>query len=172
MRLSTKTRLEPRLTEIEESSQLGNEQEDSKREELSKVDAKSITINNIPMGDASSPYEVLQIQREGKLVSIVIIYDTGSEVTLCNDETGPMITNTKEEKMRIAITTINSEWTIPMQNCKLSLNNGQTIEAVKIPNMNFRLQPQIIPDQWQDLQGAWANQDTYGVTAQILLGAD
>ena len=83
-----------------------------------------------------------------------------------------MITNTKEERMRIAISTINSEQTMLMQACKLSLNNDQTIEAVKIPNMNFRLQTQIIPNQWQDLQGEWANQDTYGVTAQILLGAD
>ena len=72
------------------------------------------------MGEASSPYEVLQIQREGKLVSIVIIYDTGSEVTLCNDETGTMITNTKAERMRITISTINSEQTIPVKNCKLS----------------------------------------------------
>ena len=59
-----------------------------------------------------------------------------------------------------------------MQACKLSLNNDQIIEAVKIPNMNFWLQLQIILNQWQDLQGAWANQETYGVTAPILLGAD
>ena len=95
-------------------------------------------------------------------MSVVIIYDTGSEVTLCNDETGPMITNTKEERMRITISTINSEQTMLKQTCKLNLNNDQTIEAVKIPNMNFRLQPQIIPNQWQDLEGAWANQGTYG----------
>lgn len=89
----------------------------------------------------------MQIQRDGKLVSVVIIYDTGSEIKLCNDETGPMITNTKEERMKITISTISSEQTMLMQACKLSLNNDQTIEAVKIPNMNFWLQPQIIPNQ-------------------------
>ena len=46
------------------------------------------------------------------------------------------------------------------------------MEAIMIPNMKLRLQPQVIPDQWQDLDGVWANQDTYGVAAQILLGAD
>ena len=148
VRLSTQTRLESGITEIEESSQLGNEQENSKKEEPSEADTKSITINNIPMGEASSPYEVLQIQRSGKLISAVINYDTGSEVTLCNNKTGHMITDTKEERMRIAISTINSERSMQIQACKLSLNNDQTIEAVKIPNMNIRLQPQIILNQW------------------------
>ena len=41
-----------------------------------------------------------------------------------------------------------------------------------IPSMKLRLQAQIIPEAWQDLNGEWADQDTYGVAAQILLGAD
>ena len=31
---------------------------------------------------------------------------------------------------------------------------------------------QVIPEAWQDLNGVWADQDTYGIAAQILLGAD
>ena len=46
------------------------------------------------------------------------------------------------------------------------------MEAIMIPNMKLRLQPQVIPDQWHDLDGVWADQNTYGVAAQILLGAD
>ena len=41
-----------------------------------------------------------------------------------------------------------------------------------IPSMKLRLQAQVIPEAWQDLNGEWADQDTYGVAAQILLGAD
>ena len=41
-----------------------------------------------------------------------------------------------------------------------------------IPNMKLQLQPQVIPNHWHDLEGVRANQDTYGVAAQILLGAD
>ena len=41
-----------------------------------------------------------------------------------------------------------------------------------IPNMRLRLQAQIIPEAWKDLNGEWVDQDTYGVEAQILLGAD
>ena len=40
-----------------------------------------------------------------------------------------------------------------------------------IPKMKLHLQAQEIPDIWHELKGAWAEQDTYGVSAQILLGA-
>ena len=43
------------------------------------------------------------------------------------------------------------------------------MEAIMIPNMKLRLQPRVIPNQWQDLDGVWADQDTYGVATQILL---
>ena len=46
------------------------------------------------------------------------------------------------------------------------------MEAIMIPNMKLRLQPQVIPDQWHDLDRVWSDPDTYGVAAQIPLGAD
>ena len=42
------------IAEIDKSSQLGNEQENSERESSNEADMKSITIYNIPMGEASS----------------------------------------------------------------------------------------------------------------------
>merc|ERR1712240_682221 len=41
-----------------------------------------------------------------------------------------------------------------------------------IPSMKLQLQAQVISEAWQDLDGEWADKDTYGVAAQILLGAD
>ena len=41
-----------------------------------------------------------------------------------------------------------------------------------IPKMKLCLQTQEIPDIWYELEGTWTEQDTYGVSAQILLGAD
>ena len=38
--------------------------------------------------------------------------------------------------------------------------------------MKFRLQTQEILDIQHELEGKWAEPDTYGVSAQILLGAD
>ena len=52
------------------------------------------------------------------------------------------------------------------------LNDSWSMEAFMIPTMKLQLQAQIIPEAWQDLNGEWADQDTYGIAAQILLGAD
>ena len=41
-----------------------------------------------------------------------------------------------------------------------------------IPKMKLRLKALDIPEVWQELEGVWAEQDTYNVSAQILLGAD
>ena len=41
-----------------------------------------------------------------------------------------------------------------------------------ISKMKLHLQAKDIPDILHELEGEWAEQDTYGVSAQILLGAD
>ena len=55
---------------------------------------------------------------------------------------------------------------------RLALNDGWSIEAIMIPKIKLLLQAQVISEVWQDLNGEWADQDTYEVSAQILLGAD
>ena len=72
----------------------------------------------------------------------------------------------------MTISTINSIQAKLKQVYRLNLKDGWAMEAIMIPNMKLRLQPQVIPDQWYDLDGVWADQDTNGVATQILLGAD
>ena len=60
----------------------------------------------------------------------------------------------------------------PMQLFKMKLENGQDIETIMLPYMEWKLQPQDIPNQWKSLKGKWANQNTQGVAAHILLGAN
>ena len=72
----------------------------------------------------------------------------------------------------MTISTINSVQAKLAQVCKLDLKDGRAIEAIIFPNMKLQLQPQVIPNHWHDLEGVWADQDTYGVATQILLGAD
>ena len=109
--------------EIEELSPLGNKQENSKGEGHCEANLKPITINEVPIGEAGLLYEVMHIQTESMLISVVIIYDTGSEVSLCNYETRPMVASTKEERTKIVISTINSVQTRLIQVCKIDLNN-------------------------------------------------
>ena len=101
-------------------------------------------------------------------MSVVIIYDTGSEFSFCNQDTKPMATNTKKERRNLSVSTINNVQSGSMQLCKLKLENDQNIETIMLPSMKLQLQPQNIPNQGKNLEGKWANQDPRGVTAQIL----
>ena len=46
------------------------------------------------------------------------------------------------------------------------------MEAIMIPKVMLHMQTQTIPKEWKYIDGEWADQDTLGVTAKILLGAD
>ena len=86
------------IAEIEDISQTDDEQESPEGENHGEVNVNPITVNRVPIGEACSPYEVIQVQTESGLFPIVIIYDTGSEVSLCNYETGPIVTNAKKRE--------------------------------------------------------------------------
>ena len=79
-----------------------------------------------------------------------------------------IVLNTKRGNKNVTISTINSNQAKIRQVYKLVLNDGWSMKAIVIPIMRLRLQAQIIPEVWQDLNGEWADQDTYGITAQIL----
>ena len=59
-----------------------------------EANVNPIMVNRVPIGKACSPFEIIRVQTESGLFSIIIIYDTGSEVSLCNYETGPVVADT------------------------------------------------------------------------------
>ena len=83
-----------------------------------------------------------------------------------------MANSIEETKINLMIGTINNVQRESMQLCKLKLENGQDIQTIMLPNMEWKLQPQDIPDQWKSLKGKWANQNTQGMAAHILLGTN
>ena len=82
-----------------------------------------------------------------------------------------MANSIDDTKKNLMIGTINNVQRESMQLCKMKPENGQDIQTIMLPNMEWKLQPQDISDQWKSLKGKWANQNTQGVTAHILLGA-
>ena len=171
--ISIKTYNKPEfgIAQIEELDH-DNEENGPTTEYEEEVNVNPITVNRIPIGKACSPYEVMQVQTEAGICPIVIIYDTGSEVSLCNYETGPMVVDTKKGNKKVTISTINSIQAKLRKVYKLKVKEDWSLEAIMIPKMKLRLQQQEIPEIWRELDGTWAEQDTYGVSAQILLGAD
>ena len=59
--LDTQSQERSKTPEIEELSPLGDEQENSKGEGHGEANLKPITINEVPIGEAGLPYEVMQI---------------------------------------------------------------------------------------------------------------
>ena len=159
------------IAQIEELDS-NTDEEDPAPETEEELNANPITVNRIPIGKACSPYEVMQVQTEAGLCPIVIIYDTGSEVSLCNYETGPMVVDTRKGHKKVTISTINSIQAKLRKVYKLKVKEAWSLEAIMIPKMKIRLRQQEVPEVWRELDGTWAEQDTYGVSAQILLGAD
>ena len=141
-------------------------------DEYQEVKVNSIIVNRVPIGEACSPYEVIRVQTENGLFPIVIIYYTGSDVSLCNYEIGPIVSDAKRGNKKVTFSTTNNIQAKMRQVYRLALNDGWPMEAIMIPNMKLPLQAQVIPQAWQDLNGTWADQDTYGITTQILQGAD
>ena len=80
-------------------------------------------------------------------MSAVIIYDTGSEFSFCNQDTKSMASNIEKARRNLAISTINNVQSGSMQLCKLKLKNGRDIEAIILPSMELQPQPQNIPNQ-------------------------
>ena len=62
-----------------------------------EVNVNPFMVNRVPIGEACSHYEVIRVQTESGLFPIVIIYDTGSEVSLRNYETGPIVSATMKQ---------------------------------------------------------------------------
>ena len=110
-----------------------------------------IIVNKIPIRKACSPYEVIQVQAEAGIFPVVIIYDTGSEVSLCNYETGPLIVDTKRGDKKVTIITINSIQAKLRKVHKLKVKDDWSLEVIKIPKIKLHLQAQDIPDIWHEL---------------------
>ena len=80
--------------------------------------------------------------------------------------------DTKKADKKVTISTIDSIQAKLRKIHKLKVKDGWSLEAIMIPKIKLRLKALDIPEVWQELEGVWAEQDTYDVSAQILLGAD
>ena len=155
IRINEDPKPQPRygMADIEELPAADSNTDEMDTELHNEVNVNPIMVNRVPIGEACSPYEVIRVQTESGLFPIVIIYDTGSEVSLCNYETGPVVSDTKRGNKKVTISTINSIQAKIRQVYKLVLNDGWSMEAIMIPSMRLRLQAQIIPEASRTLMG-------------------
>ena len=129
-------------------------------------------VNDLPIGRACSPFEILRIQTKTGCHPVVLIYDTGAQVSLCNPETNPLLIGTKQANKNLTISTIESAKAKLRGIHTLDLGGGQQMDAILIPNLQLNLRTIRIPEVWQHTYDTFADQDHDNVKAQILVGAD
>ena len=133
---------------------------------------RAVLVNQLRIGRACTPFEVIRVRTSSGYYPIVLIYDTGAQVSLCNFETGPVLIESKQADRRVTISTIDSSRAKLRRIHTLDLGEGHNMDAILIPKLRLNLRTIDIPEPWQDLDDTFADQDYYNVKAQILVGAD
>ena len=54
----------------------------------------------------------------------------------------------------------------------MTLGDNIQLDAILIPQLHLHLQPIEVPEQFTDIEEEFADQETFAVEAQILIGAD
>ena len=133
---------------------------------------RAVLVNQLRIGRACTPFEIIRVKTRAGYYPIVLIYDTGAQVSLCNFETGPVLIESKQADRRVTISTIDSSKAKLRRIHTLDLGEGNEMDAILIPNLRLNLRTINIPEPWQHLDDTFADQDYYNVKAQILVGAD
>ena len=133
---------------------------------------QAMLVNDLPIGRACSPFEILRIQTKTGCYPVVLIYDTGAQVSLCNPETNPLLIGTKQANKNLTISTIESAKAKQRGIHTLDLGEGQQMDAILIPTLQLKLRTIRTPEVWQHTYDTFADQDHDNVKAQILVGAD
>ena len=133
---------------------------------------RAVLVNQLRIGRACTPFEVIRVRTNSGYYPIVLIYDTGAQVSLCNFETGPVLIESKQADRRVTISTIDSSRAKLRRIHTLDLGEGHNMDAILIPKLRLNLRTIDIPEPWQHLDDTFADQDYYNVQAQILVGAD
>merc|ERR1711873_44776 len=93
------------------------------------MNVEVMLVNDLPIGRAYSPFEILRIQTKTGCHPVVLIYDTGAQVSLCNPETNTLLIETKQTNKKLTISTIDGVNSEQREIHTLDLGNGQQMDA-------------------------------------------
>ena len=136
------------------------------------MNVEVMLVNDLPIGRACSPFEILRIQTKTGCHPVVLIYDTGAQVSLCNPETSTLLIETKQTNKKLTISTIDGVNSEQREIHTLDLGNGQQMDAILMPTLQLNLETIKTPKVWQHNYKAFTDQNHRTVKAQILVGAD
>ena len=73
---------------------------------------------------------------------------------------------------KVTISTVNSARASIRKIYTLTLGSSISLDAILIHQLHLNLQPIEIPEEFKDMDEEFADQETFDVGAQILIGAD
>merc|ERR1712240_645266 len=106
---------------------------DSTVSDQNPTSAEVMLVNDLPIGRTCSPSEILRIQTKTGCHPVVLIYDTGAQVSLCNPETTLLLIGTKQTNKNLTISTIESSKAKQREIHTLDIGNGQQMDAILMP---------------------------------------
>ena len=141
-------------------------------EEVDQALVQAVLVNNLRIGRACTPFEVIRVKTSSGVYPVTVVYDTGSQITLCNFKAGPLLVGSKLADKKITISTVNSARASIRKIYTLTLGDSIMLDAILIPNLQLHLKSIEIPEEFTHLDEEFADQETFAVGAQILIGAD
>ena len=158
----------------QQSDQHGEEAQFSIKdvEEVDQAFVQAVLVNKLKIGKACTPYEVIKVKTASGYYPVTLIYDTGSQISLCNYQAGPLLLESKLADRKVTISTVNGARAKIRKIYTLKLDEDIKIDAILIPKLQLNLKSMTMPEEFQDLEEEFADQETFNVEAQILIGAD
>ena len=134
-----------------------------------------LTVNGCKIGTSVCPSEMLTIRlRNGCTTKLWVLYDSGSQHSLANRSTHPLITSSRSSGHPIQLSTITGDSCKNRQVVTLTLNKDTSIEALLVDSLNISHGSLKLPNEWTRYRGNWCDmipQDS-DVDAQLLIGSD
>ena len=102
-------------------------------EEVDQALVQAVLVNNLRIGKACTPYEVIRVKTSSGVYPVTVVYDTGSQITLCNYKTGPLLIGSKLADKKVTISTVNSARASIRRIYTLTLGDNIRLDAILIP---------------------------------------
>ena len=90
--------------------------------------------------------ELIHVKTEHCDYLLQILYDSGSQVSLCNWQCGPLVTVTRRTNRNITITSVNSSDMKVRKIHRHAIGFSMYVEAILIPSLNLKVTDAGIPD--------------------------
>ena len=124
--------------------------------EVFELPNQQLVINDIIVGNAIFPTELIRVKAYGIYYLVQVYYDTGAQVTLCNYKCGPQILASRVADRPIGIITVHGTIKKVRKIHKVCLGEKHSAEAILIPTLQLKNTTTSKQEIWKEFNKNWA----------------